>query len=158
MNLAQKNAWFGLIGSLVSIPMVLGTVGYALWTGFTSNKIWIFRYRYIAVLAVAVSIFYIIALIIANRVHKKKTNEPETDERDRQIILHAIRVCLISLCLLIYFSDAAIMLYTGLGGWIPSSVLPLIHFGMGYIALVVYFVTIIILYGKNIKEVEEETK
>jgi amino acid transporter len=155
MNLAQKNAWFGLIGSLFSIP-VFGPVGYALWTGFAPNKCWILKG--ISGLAAVFAIFFVVVNIIVIRVHKKRTNEPETDERDRQISLHAIRVCLISLCLLIYFSDAAIMLYTGSEGWILSSVLPLIHFGMGYIALTVYFATIIILQGKNIKEAEEETK
>ena len=143
MNLAQKNAWLGLIGSLVFIPL-LGSLGHVLLTGFTSDKFWIVKCD--AVLGVAVAVFYIVAMIIAIRIHKKRTNEPEADERDRQISLHAIRICLISLCLLIYFSDAAIMLYTGLGGWIPSSVLPVIHFGMSYIALVVYYASILILY------------
>jgi len=143
MNFAQKNAWFGLIGSLFSIP-VIGSVGYVLWTGCTPNKLWISKY--IAVLAVIFSVFFIVTNIIANRVHKKKTTEPETDERDRQINLHAIRVCLISLGLLIYFSDAAIMLYTGSEGWILSGVLPLIHFGIGFIVLTIYYASILILY------------
>ena len=147
MNHAQKGAWLGLIGGLISM-IFIGILGYVLLKGFPSEKFWLVR-----VSAVAAVIFFFIVIFALPR--KRRPNEPDADERDKQISLNAARICLLSLCLLIYISDVTIMFFSGLDGWIPASALPVIHFGVGYIAFTIYYAAVLILYGKDNQKSKE---
>lgn len=144
MNQAQKGAWLCLIGGIITV-ILIGMMSYVLLTGCTPEKVNLLCHFTVPFI-VAYTIFFLYAIR-----KKRNPNEPDVDERDRQISLKAIRICLLSLCLLIYFSDAAIMLFTGLDGWIPSSALPVVHFGIGYLAFTVYYAAVLILYGKDNK-------
>jgi len=152
MNRAQKAAWLGLIGGFISIIMV-GIIGYLLFIGFpkTDSNI-IFKFFVIPLLLI---LFLVLIFFLIFSYRKKQSpNEPDVDERDKQISRNAAQVCLLSLCLLIYLSDMIILIVTGLDGWIPSCALPVIHFGVGFVAFTIYYVAMIILYGKDNKNTE----
>ena len=152
MNRVQKYAWLGLIGGLISTIMI-GIVGHLLFTGFPKTDTeMIFKFSVFPLLVILFLVFTFFLIFIYCR--KQNQNEPEADERDKRISLNAARICLLSLCLLIYLSDAIILFVAGLDGWIPSSALPVIHFGVGYIAFTVYYAAMIILYGRNNKQTE----
>ena len=147
MNRAQKYAWLGLIGGFISTIMI-GIIGYLLFSGFPkADTEIIFKFSVVPLLVI-LFLAFILFFVFSYR-KKQSPNEPETDERDKQISLKAIQICFASLCLLIYFSDAVILLVTSLDGWIPSCALPVIHFGVGFIAFTIYYATVIILYGKG---------
>ena len=142
MNRAQKNAWFGFLGALtISIIYVTTFIVLFLTPG----------YLQFSCLAVCM---WMVALFIAMvwMYHKKQSpSEPDCDERDSQISRWAVIVSFVGLCLLIYISDALLVLWTGFEGVVPTSILPVIHLGIGFVALTIYNAAIIILYGKDNK-------
>jgi uncharacterized membrane protein len=146
MNRAQRGAWLGFFGGVFTI-ILLGMLGYAIKTGFQPQTVHFMRW--IVVPYVGYAIYFVYAY---NK--KRYANEPEADERDRQISHTAARICLVSLCLLIYVSDVVILFVSGLEGQIYSVALPVIHFVAGYIALTIYYAAILVMYRKDNKMVE----
>jgi len=146
MNRAQKGAWLGFFAGVFMI-ILTGMLGYAASTGFRPETVRVICWSVVPLVIYAVYVVY---------AYSKKQNptEPEADERDRQISRTAGRICLVSLCLLIYASDVVILFVTGLEGQLPSAALPVIHFAVGYIALTVYYAAMLIMYRNDNRSIQ----
>jgi hypothetical protein len=141
MNRMQKMAWVGFFGSLTS------SVLYA-----TAFMLLLLSPAYRRVLCLILCPF--LALLFAALVwscRKQSPAEPDYDERDSQISRRAVIISFAGLCFLIYISDAIVILWTGVGGSIPTSVLPVIHLGVGLLTATLYYAAMLVFYGKGKK-------
>lgn len=142
MNRTQKMAWFGFLGALtISIIYVTTFIILFLTPGYL-------QFSCLAVCIILMALF--VGMVWVYR-KKQSPSEPDCDERDSQISRQAVVASFASLCLLIYISDALVILWTGFEGVVPTSILPAIHLELGFLALALYYATMIILYGKDNK-------
>lgn len=145
MNRMQKMAWVGFLGTLTI------SVTYPITFAFLFLKPDYLRFACIVVCITAAALFA--ALVWAYR-KKQSPSEPDYDERDRQISHQAVIVSFVTLSILIYISDALVIIWTGFDGTVLTSIFPIIHLGVGFFALTVYYAASIILYSKDNKQTE----
>lgn len=145
MNRAQKAAWFGFLWCL-AISVLFTMVFAAL---FLSQA-------YLRVLWAIHCVFFPVFLVTFVWVYRKKQTPPELDydERDSLISRRAVSISFVGFCLLIYISDALLMLWESIKGTVPTATLPVIHLEVGIITVAIYYAAMIVLYGKGNKTTE----
>ena len=140
MNRMQKMAWVGFLGCL-TIGVLYATVFAVLFLAPAHRQVLCF-------ISCSIPVALFAAMVWAYR-KKQSPAEPDCDERDSQISRRAIIVSFAGLCFLIYISDAVAILWTGVGGFIPTAILPVIHLGVGLLAVTIYYAAMIVFYGKG---------
>ncbi len=145
MNLTQKMAWIGFLGTL-TISVIYPTT---FLISFLNPD-----YLRFSCIAVCIAVAALFAALVWVYQKKQSPSEPDYDERDSQISHQAVIVSFVTLCLLIYISDALVILWTGFEGLVLTSILPIIHLGAGFFALTVFYAASIILYNKGNKMTE----
>ena len=139
MNRMQKMAWVGFLGTLMF------SVHFALT--FTSVFLLPAYRRMLLFILFPVLVALVVGYIWCYR--KQSRAEPDCDERDRQISRRAVIISFVGLCLLIYISDAVMLIWTGTGRHILTAMLPVIHFWLGLLALTLYYAAMLVLYRKG---------
>jgi hypothetical protein len=77
--------------------------------------------------------------------------EPQADERDKTIMKNAVFVSFISTWLLLGMATLIPALVLGQAGSLPVFLLPFINWGVFVLAGVVYFVAVLVQYGRTDK-------
>jgi hypothetical protein len=158
MNRAQKNAWFGLVNSLLAIVFC---ASFVLGRMFFSIPVPGFKFApqpsQTEIIIKAILWFWpmvlpFIALILLLIPRKKESPaEPDFDELDAAIQNKAIRVSFISVWLVWPLVLALIMLMFGIATPLPAVYYCFIHLGVFVICMAIYFLTKVLLYRKQTK-------
>ncbi len=144
MNRTQKGALLNLSGFLVSI----GFFAYLFIT--------IFGFRALPNRAAAIGGLLVFAtqagwwIFLFRR--KQSPVEPQADERDKTIMKNAVFVSFVSTWLLLAAATLIPALVLGQAGSLPVFLLPFINFGVFVLAEVVYFVAVLVQYGREVKD------
>jgi uncharacterized membrane-anchored protein len=139
MNKTQKGAWFGLSGVLLVIILCtyLGVDIFIKQRLPNKNLVWV------------VAIFCVLVggagLIWTRR--KQSPKEADSDERDKSIEKKAVLVSFISVWLLLAAETLIPRFIVGLDGSIPVWMLAIINVAIFYVAMAVYFTTVLIQYS-----------
>jgi hypothetical protein len=137
MNLAQKNAWVGLTGFLISDLL------------FTLYFIIMFIPRphpLRGILGFGLTLLFLVglAILLWKFRNPQSLSEPDCDERDLTINRKAVMAGFVTLCILLLVSSVGVL--AGFGEQIPTSVFPLIQLGLFMTAMTVYFLSAVLLY------------
>ncbi len=139
MNRMQKMAWVGFFGCLTF--SVLYAAAFVLLFLAPAYR------RVLCLILCPLLAVLFVALVWSCR--KQRPAEPDCDERDSQISRRAVITSFVGLCFLIYISDAVAILWTGVGGFVPTAMLPAIHLGFGLLTVTLYYAAMIVFYGKG---------
>lgn len=167
MNLAQKNAWFGLINCLLAITFFCfffyRAIYYVPVSGFRLSpqpSQWeVIVKTFLQVWPVVLFLLPAIALTLLFIPRKKQSiAEPNFDELDEAIQNKAVRISFISVWLLWPLALTLIMLKVSNAGILSISIIEgfFIHFGVFLICMAIYFFTMIVLYRIQTKGTANE--
>ncbi len=141
MNMTQKNAWHN-IAAVVFGNVIISYLIFQLGIRKTPPPRIV---AYILPLS-AVILFGFILLSIRK---KQSPNEPDSDERDKQIFHRAILVAFFSAIPMFLLASAAPSFFVGNDGYVPVWSLPLVTFFLFTVILIIYSVAILIQYAKG---------
>ncbi|PKL48878.1 MAG: hypothetical protein CVV39_03680 [Planctomycetes bacterium HGW-Planctomycetes-1] len=140
MNRTQKGAWY----SLACFTILLGLVVW--WT----VQLFVMKERPGGVSRYIAMLGYLAVLASGWWLRKKQSrHEPDADERDKMIKKKALTAATTSLVLIV--ASLLLYMYIALGPdySIPVWALVILSFGIGYLVLAVYSVTVLFQYGRG---------
>jgi hypothetical protein len=154
MNLAQKNAWFGLANCFLAITFFLARMFFYIPVpGYRfapkPSQIEIIGRAILQFWPLALPLIALLLLFIPRK--KQSPAEPDADERDRLIAQKAIRISYISVWFLLL---AATIMTVGLTVFyghrlVPPIILLPINLGVFLIAMAIYYIAILVLYRQG---------
>jgi cobalamin synthase len=143
MTRTQKTAWLNVSGFLASMAL------------FSYLFITIFALKRLPNRAAAVVVLLLFGAQFAWWIFvlrkKQSPAEPEADERDKAIMRNAVLVSFLSTWLLLAVATLLPALILGQAGCLPVFLLPFINFGVFLIAGQIYFVAVLVQYGRGRK-------
>jgi len=142
MNRTQKGALFTSGITLLLLALGIVVIPVQTVTSVKVFRIWLW----------VISLFIIVSVILL-RI-KQSRAEVDFDERDNVIKKNAVTVAFVSLWALLIAASFIPTLIVGDEGAIPVCFLPVIHFGVFLIVMLVYSVAILVQYGRKGKENE----
>jgi hypothetical protein len=143
MNKTQKGAWFNIAGTIVVFALAFyATFQITIHKPSNNGS----PERILPYVFIIFFLLYIITGIIFLR-KKQSPNEPESDERDKQIKQRAWIAALISTWVIFLAASVVPQFFVGLDGSIPVWLLPIVTVSLFYPVLFVYAVAILIQYG-----------
>lgn len=141
MNLTQKSAWYN-IAAVIFGNVVVSYVIFQLGI----RKIPPPR---IAVYILPLSAVILISIILLSLRKKQSPNEPDSDERDKQIYHRAILVAFFSAIPFFLFVSAAPSFFVGIDGYVSVWSLPLVTLFLFSVILTIYSVAILVQYTRG---------
>lgn len=141
MNLTQKSAWY----NIAAVGFGNAAVSYVIFQ-LGIRKMAPPR---IAVYILLLSCVLLVSIILLSLRKKQSPNEPDSDERDKQIYHRAILVAFFSAIPLFLLASAAPPLFVGIDGYVPVWSLPLVTLFLFSVVLIIYSVAILVQYGRG---------
>ncbi len=141
MNKTQKGAWC----NIAAITLVFASASYlAAQIGIrhTTPSRTVCSITFCGFILVTGISFYFLR-------KKQSPNEPDSDERDKQIKQKAWIAALISVPLIFLAASVAPQFLVGLNGYVPAWSLPIVTVLLFYIVLLVYSIAVLIQYGRG---------
>ena len=143
MNKNQKGAW-------ITLGIVLYSIVYSSITYFRLFVLKKPPTKFQVLLFLGSLVLYIVLSFLFLR-KKQSPVEVETDERDKRIMKKALLPCLISVGVCLAAVSGIPQLIVGTDGSIPVWLLPIMHIVVLFVAILVYSITVLVLYGRVAK-------
>ena len=146
MNKIQKSAWLGLVSSLffITILVFLGIYMFVIQKMPDNTFVW------------PVAAFFVLGggLGVFWALRKRRPTQVDSDERDKFIEKRAMLVSFISVWVFLAAQTIIPRIIVGLNGSIPVWLLAIMNVAILFGAMIVFFIAILIQYGRGGKENE----
>lgn len=138
MNLTEKSAWYNIAAVIFGNLVVFYLIFQLGMRKMPPPRI--------AAYIIPLSAVILVSIILLSLRKKQSPNEPDSDERDKQIYHRAVLVAFFSAIPIFLLASAAPPLFVGIDGYVPVWSLPLVTLFLFSVVLIIYSVAILFQY------------